>query len=61
MTRHNISMSDELWGKVQRAALDAGVKRGRAMSASEFLRELIHKELGTGTLTDAADNPSEDE
>ena len=46
MTRHNISISAELWAKVQQAALEAGHKRGKAMSASEWLRGLIVKELG---------------
>ena len=45
MTRHNISISDELWAKVQMAAMKAGLERGKPMSASEWLRGLIVNKL----------------
>ena len=45
MSRHNISIPDELWAKAQIAAIKAGLERGKSMSASEWLRGLILEKL----------------
>ena len=43
--RHNISISDELWARIQKAAREESVKQDRTISASEWLRERVLKEL----------------
>ena len=52
MTRHNLSISDELWAKVQLAAIQEAVKRGRPISVSEWIRDAIHRRLGDKTTGD---------
>lgn len=45
MSRHNLSISDELWAKVQKAAAEEGAKRGKPMPVSEWLRGLIIEKI----------------
>ncbi len=47
MTRHNISVPDELWTRIQQAAAEAGVERGKPMSVSEWLRSVVLEKLGS--------------
>lgn len=46
MTRHNLSISDELWAACERAAAEAGAKQGKPMSVSEWIRRAILERLG---------------
>ena len=46
MSNHNLSMSDELWARVERAAAEEGAKRGKPLPVSEWLRGLILKKIG---------------
>ena len=46
MGRYNISMPDDLWGRIQQAAAKAGAERGKPMSVSEWLRSLVLERLG---------------
>ena len=45
MTRHNLSISDALWARVQQAAIREAVKQGRPISISEWIRESIRQRL----------------
>ena len=45
MTRRNIHFPDDLWGRIQRAALDAGVERGEAVPISEWIRQACRERL----------------
>jgi len=45
MSRHNWSVSDEIWARCQKAAAAAGAERGLPMSVSEWLRGLVFTEL----------------
>ena len=42
---HNISVPDDLWGRIQQAAAKAGAERGKPMSVSEWLRSLVLEKL----------------
>lgn len=46
MSRHHIYLPDDLWDRVQRAALEEAVRRGKQVSASEWIRETIQQRLG---------------
>jgi len=48
MTRHNLSISDELWAACERAAAEEGAKRGKSMAVSEWIREAIRRRLEEG-------------
>ena len=45
MTRRNVSISDELWARVERAAAEEGAKRGKPLPVSEWLRGIILEKL----------------
>jgi hypothetical protein len=47
MKRRNLFLADELWEKVQRAALEEAVKKGEPapVSASEWIREAVRQRL----------------
>ena len=46
MSRRNISIPDDLWAQIRKAAADEGAKLGRPMPASEWLRKVILDRLG---------------
>lgn len=46
MSRRTISISDELWARVEQAAAEEGAKRGKPLPVSEWLRGLILEKLG---------------
>ena len=48
MTRHNLSISDELWAVVQQAAIDQATKDRQPVSVSEWIREAIRQRLDKG-------------
>jgi len=48
MTRHNLSIPDELWAACERAAAEEGAKRGKISSVSEWIREAIRRRLEEG-------------
>lgn len=48
MTRHNLSISDELWAKVQQAAIDEAARERKPVSVSEWIRGAILKRLAEG-------------
>lgn len=43
MTRRNMMLPDSLWSKVLKAAADEGAKRGKPMSAAEWVRGVLRK------------------
>ena len=45
MGRFNITMPDDLWARIQRAAANAGAERGKPMSVSEWLRSVVLEKL----------------
>ena len=45
MKRHNILMPDDLWGEIERATANAGAKRGKKLSVSEWLRAVVTAKL----------------
>ena len=45
MKRHNILMPDDLWDDIERATADAGAKRGKSLSVSEWLRAVVMEKL----------------
>jgi metal-responsive CopG/Arc/MetJ family transcriptional regulator len=45
MTRHNLSISDELWAEVQQAAIDEAARTRKTMSVSEWIRVAIRQRL----------------
>ena len=49
MTRHNLSISDELWAACERAAAQEGAERGKPGSVSAWIREAIRRRLGDKT------------
>lgn len=49
MTRHNISISipdEELRKRILAAVAKAGAERGKPMSVSEWIREVVSEKLG---------------
>ena len=48
MTRHNLSISDELWARVQQAAIDEATKTRKPMSISQWIRNAIQQHLDGG-------------
>ena len=48
MTRHNLSISDDLWAACERAAAKDGAKQGKPMSISEWIRKAILAKLEKG-------------
>lgn len=45
MSRHNIWIPADLWAAVQKLALRDGVREGRPISVSEWIRESIRQRL----------------
>jgi len=45
MTRRNLYIPDALWERIQRAAMEEGLRRGSPLSASEWVREACEKRL----------------
>jgi len=45
MTRRNIYLPDDLWAAIQRAAADEGARKGHTVSASEWIRKALTKEV----------------
>ena len=57
MTRHNISVPNELWARLQRAAANEGAARGRPMSVSEFIRLACEQRMGAAQDRPASPTP----
>ena len=45
MAVHNFSLPEELWTSIQRAAANAGAKRGKPMTVSEWIRSAVIAKL----------------
>ena len=46
MNRRYIFLPDDLWKRIQQAAANEGAKRGKPVSASEWIREACEERMG---------------